>query len=73
MENIWNYHHIMGIIVSLIYVFSVIFLAKFLERFGKEASRKAVLATLLEAVTPLGMDNLTVPLVSAGAYYFLFV
>lgn len=42
MENIWNYHHIMGIIVSFIYVFSVIFLAKFLERFGKEASRKAV-------------------------------
>ena len=42
MENIWNYHHIMGIIVSFIYVFSVIFLAKFLERFGKEVSRKAV-------------------------------
>lgn len=42
MENIWNYHHIMGIIASFIYVFSVIFLAKFLERFGKEASRKAV-------------------------------
>ncbi|MEO1815736.1 MAG: hypothetical protein ABGU93_09135 [Acetobacterium sp.] len=42
MENIWIYHNILGIIVSFIYVFSVIFLARFLERFGKEASRKAV-------------------------------
>ncbi|PKM60465.1 MAG: hypothetical protein CVU99_07955 [Firmicutes bacterium HGW-Firmicutes-4] len=42
MENIWNYFNLLGIIVSFIYVFSVIFLAKFLERFGKEASRKAV-------------------------------
>ncbi|MEA4807073.1 SEC59/DGK1/VTE5 family protein [Acetobacterium wieringae] len=40
MENIWN--NILGIVVSFIYVFGVIFLAKFLERFGKEASRKAV-------------------------------
>lgn len=40
MENIWN--NILGIAVSFIYVFGVIFLAKFLERFGKEASRKAV-------------------------------
>ncbi|KAF5089410.1 Phytol kinase [anaerobic digester metagenome] len=40
MENIWN--SILGIVVSFIYVFGVIFLAKFLERFGKEASRKAV-------------------------------
>jgi len=42
MENIWNYHNILGIIISFIYVFGVIFLAKFLERFGKEVSRKAV-------------------------------
>lgn len=42
MENIWSYHNILGIVVSFIYVFGVIFLAKFLERFGKEASRKAV-------------------------------
>lgn len=40
MENSWN--NILGIVVSFIYVFGVIFLAKFLERFGKEASRKAV-------------------------------
>ncbi len=40
MENIWN--NILGIVVSFIYVFGVIFLAKFLERFGKETSRKAV-------------------------------
>ena len=110
MEDIVIYHNILGIIVSFIYVFSVIFLARFLERFGKEASRKAVhilvcnwwlvtsflvtlvllattgqpqvlmpaltlalLATGLEAITPLGLDNLTVPLVSAGAYYFIFV
>ena len=33
----------------------------------------ALLATGLEAITPLGLDNLTVPLVSAGAYYFIFV
>lgn len=42
MENIWSYHNILGIMVSFIYVFGVIFLAKFLERFGKEASRKTV-------------------------------
>ena len=42
MEDIVIYHNILGIIVSFIYVFSVIFLARFLERFGKEASRKAV-------------------------------
>ncbi len=34
--------NILGIIVSFIYVFAVIFLAGFLERFGKEASRKTV-------------------------------
>lgn len=33
----------------------------------------ALLATVLEAITPLGLDNLTVPLVSAGVYYFIFV
>lgn len=32
----------LGIIVSFIYVFAVIFLAGFLERFGKEASRKTI-------------------------------
>ena len=32
----------LGSIVSFIYVFAVIFLAGFLERFGKEASRKTV-------------------------------
>lgn len=42
METIWSYHNILGIIVSFIYVFGVIFFARFLERFGKEASRKAV-------------------------------
>jgi phytol kinase len=42
MENIGSYHNILGIVVSFIYVFGVIFLAKFLESFGKEASRKAV-------------------------------
>ena len=33
----------------------------------------AVLATIIEAATPLGLDNLTVPLLTSGAYYFLFV
>ncbi|WP_026393378.1 diacylglycerol/polyprenol kinase family protein [Acetobacterium malicum] len=42
MENIGTYHNLLGIIVSFIYVFGVIFFARFLERFGKETSRKAV-------------------------------
>lgn len=37
-----SYHNILGIMVSFIYVFGIIFLARFLERYGKEASRKAV-------------------------------
>lgn len=32
----------LGIIVSFIYIFAVIFLAGFLERFGKEVSRKTI-------------------------------
>lgn len=42
MENIWNNHNLLGVVISFIFVFGVIFLAKFLERFGKEVSRKAV-------------------------------
>ena len=33
----------------------------------------AAIATLLEGLTPFGMDNLTVPLGSSLAYYFLFI
>lgn len=39
---------------------------------GQPAAILAALATLLEAATPLGLDNLTVPLVTAGAYYWWF-
>ena len=42
MESASTLQNILGIIVSFIYVFVVIFLAGFLERFGKEASRKTV-------------------------------
>jgi len=42
MQNILENHNAWGIVFSFIYVFGVIFLARFLERFGKEVSRKTV-------------------------------
>ncbi len=42
METASLLQNSLGIIVSFIYVFAVIFLAGFLERFGKEASRKTI-------------------------------
>lgn len=42
MQNIWTYHNAWGIVVSFVYIFGVIFLARFMEGFGKEASRKTV-------------------------------
>ena len=32
----------------------------------------SAIATALEAITPWGLDNLTVPLLSSAAYYWLF-
>lgn len=33
----------------------------------------AVIATLLEALTPWGLDNLSVPLLTSASYYWIFV
>lgn len=55
-----SYHNILGIMVSFIYVFGIIFLARFLERYGKEASLQGCPYSGVQLVA-VGDDFLTVP------------
>ncbi|RLC42105.1 MAG: phosphatidate cytidylyltransferase, partial [Candidatus Coatesbacteria bacterium] len=33
----------------------------------------AVIATIVEGITPYGFDNLTVPILTSFIYYFVFI